>query len=412
MAAQVLSAAGVTVQVFDAMPTAARKFLLAGKGGLNLTHAEDFAPFVQRYGRAADWLVPLLQRFGAAQVRAWAHDLGVDTFVGSSGRIFPAQMKAAPLLRAWLLRLRQPSAASVVPVQFFMRHRWLGWAADGQALQFDSPTGRKELRFAATVLALGGASWPHLGSDAAWWPQLQARGVALSPLQPANCGFDVAGRDGNAWTAHFADKFAGLPFKTIAITWLGANGQTHTRKGECVATKGGIEGSVIYAASADLREAINAQGYALLHMNLLPDWPAEKITQILQAQRAGKSLSAVLKSKLKLEGIKTALIYELLSAEQLNDPLQLAQALQALPIKLLRVRPIAEAISSAGGVQLAALSADLMLKQVPGVFCAGEMLDWEAPTGGYLLTACMATGVQAAAGVLPYVAAAPADAAF
>lgn len=407
MAAQTLSAAGVAVQVFDAMPTAARKFLLAGKGGLNLTHAEDFAPFVQRYSAAAPWLAPLLTRFGGPQVRAWAQDLGIDTFVGSSGRVFPAQMKAAPLLRAWLLRLRQPNHSSAVPVQFFMRQRWLGWAEDGQALQFATAAGEKQIPFTATILALGGASWPHLGSDAAWLPLLQARGVDVAPLQAANCGFDVAGREGASWTPHFADKFAGQPFKTIAISWTDAAGKVHSRKGECVATSTGIEGSVIYTASADLREAINAQGQALLTMNLLPDWQQEKIAQILQAPRAGKSLSAVLKSKLKLDGIKTALMYELLSAEQLNDPLQLASALQAVPITLLRVRPIAEAISSAGGVRLEALNEDLMLKRLPGVFCAGEMLDWEAPTGGYLLTACMATGVQAAEGVLRYLAKQP-----
>ncbi|MFI0547082.1 MAG: TIGR03862 family flavoprotein [Brachymonas sp.] len=404
LAAQQLSAAGIAVQVFDAMPTAARKFLIAGRGGLNLTHSEDFAPFVQRYGSAADWLAPMLQRWGRDAVRAWAHDLGCPTFIGTSGRVFPASMKAAPLLRAWLQRLRQPTAAGSVPVVFQMRWRWLGWAEDGKALRFATPEGEQTVQADAVLLALGGASWPRLGSTGDWVEILRAQGVALRDLQAANCGFDAAGRSGSGWTARLAEH-AGQPFKNIALRWQAEDGAGQARRGECVLTATGLEGSVLYAASAALRESINASGSACLYMNLLPEHSAAQVLQALQAPRQGQSLSTVLKKRFKLDALKIALLYELLSPEQLQAPQALAAALQNLPIALRQARPVAEAISSAGGVAQAAVDENLMLQALPGVFCAGEMLDWEAPTGGYLLTACMATAQQAAAGIQQHLAA-------
>jgi hypothetical protein len=404
LAAQQLSAAGIAVQVFDAMPTAARKFLLAGRGGLNLTHSEDAASFVPRYGAAADWLAPMLQRFGRDAVRAWAHDLGSPTFVGTSGRVFPQSMKAAPLLRAWLQRLRQPNAAGSVPVVFHMRQRWLGWAEDGQTLRFATAAGESRVQADAVLLALGGASWPRLGSTGDWVSMLRERGVAVHDLQAANCGFDAAGRSGTGWTAHL-QAYAGEPLKSIALQWQDEQGRWQARRGECVLTASGLEGSVLYAASAALREGINTSGSATLALNLLPDLPAAQVLAALQAPRKGQSLSSCLKKRLKLSPVKVALLYELLSPATLQSPEQLAAALEHLPICLLRPRPVAEAISSAGGVARAALDENLMLHALPGFFCAGEMLDWEAPTGGYLLTACMATAQQAAAGIAQYLAA-------
>lgn len=404
LAAQYLSAAGVAVQIFDAMPTAARKFLMAGRGGLNLTHSEEFEPFLERYSTAATWLAPMLRAFGRDAMRAWAQDLGTPTFVGTSGRVFPQSMKAAPLLRAWLQRLRHPQTAEGVPVQFFMRHRWLGWAEDGQTLRFATPESEQAERLVqadAVLLALGGASWPRLGSDGAGNTLLQARGVAVHGWQAANCGFDAAGRSGQGWTEHLA-RHAGQAFKTLELRWQDAQGQWQQRRGECVLTATGLEGSVLYAASAALREALLRQGSASVYFNLLPDYQPAQIQAQLQAPRRGLSLSSVLKKRFKLDALKIALVYELLAPEVLQQPSALAAALQNLPIALLRPRPVAEAISSAGGVALDAVDEDLMLKALPGVFCAGEMLDWEAPTGGYLLTACMATAAQAASGIQAY----------
>lgn len=395
MAAEVLSAAGVAVEVFDAMPSVGRKFLLAGKGGLNLTHAEPFEAFVPRYGAAASVLKPMLQAFGADQVRAWTQSLGVDTFVGTSQRVFPTDMKAAPLLRAWLQRLRHPGAGGV-PVQFHMRHRWTGWVDGTQALSFDTPEGPWQASFDAVVLALGGASWRRLGSDGAWVPWLAHRGVDVAPLKPSNCGFDLAGQP---WSPHFASKFAGQPFKLVAIQVQTPQG-VWVRKGEFVATATGIEGSLIYAASALLRDQIEAQGSATLELDLLPQWSLEQVLAKLQSPRGSKSLSSYLKARLGLDGIKTALLYELLSQDDLKQPERLAAAIKALPIRLGAARPIDEAISTAGGVCWHALDEGLMLKAVPQVYCAGEMLDWEAPTGGYLLTACLSSGRWAAQALL------------
>ena len=397
-AAEVLSAAGVAVHVFDAMPSVGRKFLLAGKGGLNLTHSEPLDIFTTRYHSRQTVLAPLLAEFGPDALRAWAAGLGVETFVGSSGRVFPADMKAAPLLRAWLHRLRHP-ASPAVPVQFHMRHRWAGWD-DAGALLFDTPQGRVSLQARATLLALGGGSWARLGSDGAWVPWLQAAGVDVVPLQAANCGFDVAGRAPvEGWSEHFSSRFAGQPFKSVAIRCADAQGGQFERKGEFVATATGVEGSLIYAASALLREQINATGSATFELDLLPGHSAERVLAEVRHPRGSRSLSSHLKSRLGLDGIKMAILHELLPKDAFTRPETLAAAIKALPIHLRATRPLDEAISTAGGVPFAALDAHLMLNQRPGVFCAGEMLDWEAPTGGYLLTASFATGRHAALGM-------------
>ncbi|MGQ0710602.1 MAG: TIGR03862 family flavoprotein [Rhodoferax sp.] len=396
-AAEVLSSAGVAVQVFDASATAARKFLLAGKGGLNLTHSEGLDAFVARYGGAAAHMAPLLQDFGPQALRDWAQGLGVPTFVGSSGRVFPQDMKAAPLLRAWLHRLRQPGAAGAVPVQFHMRQRWLGWTDDG-ALRFAAAQGEHSVRARVLVLALGGGSWPHLGSDGAWVQPLAQAGVEVAPLRAANCGFHIAG----GWSAFFAERFAGQPFKSVSLRWRDADGREQWRKGEFVATQHGVEGSLVYAASSALREAIARDGSAPLWLDLLPERSLAAVQQAVAHPRGARSLSSHLKSRLHLEGIKTALLYECLSEAQRADPAQLAQAIKALPLVLDATRPLAEAISTAGGVCWSALDDQLMLRARPGVFCAGEMLDWEAPTGGYLLTGCFASGERAGRGALAY----------
>ncbi|MDP3760032.1 MAG: TIGR03862 family flavoprotein [Ramlibacter sp.] len=384
MAAEVLSAAGLEVDVYDAMPSAGRKFLLAGKGGLNLTHSEPFDAFASRYGDRRAQIEPLLRGFDAQALRDWAQGLGVETFVGTSGRVFPAEMKAAPLLRAWLHRLRAAG------VRFHMRHRFVGWTPDG-ALRFDAPGGEEIARADAVVLALGGASWPRLGSDGAWVPLLQARGIDVAPLAPANCGFDVR----NGWSAWFAQRFAGQPFKSVAIRF----GAFH-RQGEFVATATGVEGSLVYAVSALLREEVRAHGSATFELDLLPARRPDQVLAEVAHPRGSRSLSSHLKSRLHLDGIKFAVLHELLPKEDMHDPSRLAAAIKALPVTVVAARPIEEAISTAGGVRFEALDDNQMLRASPGVFCAGEMLDWEAPTGGYLLTACFATGRAAAQGVL------------
>ena len=406
MAAEVLSRAGVAVHLFDAMPSVGRKFLLAGKGGMNLTHAEPLEAFVTRYGAAQDRVQALLQRCGPQAVRDWAAGLGIETFVGTSNRVFPTDMKAAPLLRAWLHRLRHPGEGGT-PVTFHMRHRWQGWGeGPGGALVFDAPSGRVSVRARATVLALGGASWARLGSDGAWLPWLQAAGVAVSPLLPSNCGFEVAGSAAHGvaqgWSSHFSERFAGQPFKSVAIRATDSLGQHFHRKGEFVATASGVEGSLIYAASSLLRDEIARQGQATFELDLLPDRSPEHVLAQVRHPRGSRSLSSHLKSRLGLDGIKTGILHERLDKEAMNDPVRLAAAIKALPITVNATRPIDEAISSAGGVRWDALNPDLMVEAKPGLFCAGEMLDWEAPTGGYLLTACLASGVVAGEGVARY----------
>jgi uncharacterized flavoprotein (TIGR03862 family) len=403
MAAQMLSDAGHSVHLYDAMPSIGRKFLLAGKGGLNLTHSEGADAFAGRFGARREAIEALLQGFDPAAVRDWAQGLGVETFIGSSGRVFPKDMKAAPLLRAWLHRLRHP--ASGKGVQFHMRHRWTGWAepsAAGQhALVFDTLAGTVQVQARAVVLALGGGSWARLGSNGAWVPLLAEKGVAVAPLLPSNCGFDVQ----NGWSPFFSDKFAGQPFKSVAIAVTTSQGQTFQRKGEFVATATGVEGSLVYAASSLLRDDIIRTGSATFTLDLLPDMSPEKVLAEVSHPRGTRSLSSHLKSRLSIEGIKSAILHELLPKTVFESAAQLAIALKAVPITVVAARPIDEAISTAGGVLFEVLSPQLMLEQLPGVFCAGEMLDWEAPTGGYLLTACFASGHQAGQGVIDYLGA-------
>ena len=400
MAAEVLSAQGIQVDLYDRMPSVGRKFLLAGRGGLNLTHSEALPRFVSRFGEREAQLAPLIEAFTPEALRDWAQGLGVSTFVGSSGRVFPTDMKAAPLLRAWLHRLRDAG------VRFHMRHQWLGWD-DAGGMRFHTPSGEITVAPRATVLALGGGSWSRLGSDGSWWPWLQARGVDVVPLQAANCGFDVAatGPDRTGWSDFLRQKFAGQPIKPVALQFTDRNGRTLRQQGEFVLTATGVEGSLIYAFSAAIRDQIAAHGSATVHLDLLPSHTPEQVLAETSRPKGPRSLSTHLKSRLGIQGLKMALLHEVLSPAQLNDPAPLAQALKALPITLKAPRPIDEAISTAGGVRFEGMNAQLMLNNLTGVFCAGEMLDWEAPTGGYLLTASMATGRQAAHGVIAFLSA-------
>ena len=386
MAAEVLSQAGIRVDLYDGMPSVGRKFLLAGVGGMNITHSEAYPAFLSRYAERAPQIAPLLRGFDADALCKWIHDLGIETFVGSSGRVFPTDMKAAPLLRAWLKRLRDSG------VVIHTRHRWLGWDEHG-ALRIDSPEGEITVNPDATLLALGGGSWARLGSDGAWMLPLEQRGVGLAPLQPSNCGFEV-----QAWSELMVSKFAGAPLKNIAI---GLNDDV-PRLGECVITATGIEGSLIYALSAPIREAINVYGTATIHIDLLPGRPVDKLQAALSKPRGSRSMAKHLHSQVGIDGVKAALLRELTDAATFADPKLLARAIKALPLTLVKTRPLDEAISSAGGVTFEAMDERLMLKALPGVFCAGEMLDWEAPTGGYLLTACFASGRAAGAGMLDW----------
>ncbi len=381
MAAETLSAAGIAVDLYDAMPSVGRKFLLAGKGGLNLTHSEDFDAFAARFGQARARVEPWLRVFGPEAVRAWAQGLGIETFVGSSGRVFPVEKKAAPLLRAWLRRLRAHG------VRLHARHRWLGWASTehaAQVLRFATPEGEREVVHSAVILALGGGSWARLGSDGAWVPMLAARGIAIAPLRAANCGFDAH------WSAHLREHHAGAPLKSIALSFAGRR-----QRGECVVSEHGLEGSLVYAFSAALRDAIERDGRAVPMLDLLPDHSAERVRAEVTRSRGARSVASHLRSRLGLQGVKAALLREVLGADGMHDPERLAAAIKALPIPLVAPRPIDEAISSAGGVAFDALDDGLMLRALPGVYCVGEMIDWEAPTGGYLLTACLASGLVA-----------------
>ncbi|UST58217.1 TIGR03862 family flavoprotein [Pseudomonas moraviensis] len=386
MAAEVLSQAGVRVDLYDGMPSVGRKFLLAGVGGMNITHSEAYPAFLARYAERAPQIAPLLRAFDADALCRWIHELGIETFIGSSGRVFPTDMKAAPLLRAWLKRLRDSG------VVIHTRHRWLGWDANG-ALRIASPEGEVSVNPDATLLALGGGSWSRLGSDGAWMLPLEQRGVDLAPLQPSNCGFEV-----QAWSDLMVSKFAGAPLKNIAI---GLNDDI-PRLGECVITATGIEGSLIYALSAPIREAINRYGAAVIHIDLLPGRPVDKLQAALSKPHGSRSMAKHLHSQVGVDGVKAALLRELTDAETFADPALLARAIKALPLTLVKTRPLDEAISSAGGVRFEAMDERLMLKALPGVFCAGEMLDWEAPTGGYLLTGCFASGRAAGLGMLEW----------
>lgn len=379
-AEQLVAVDGQKVLIFDAMPSPGRKFLMAGKGGMNITHAEPLGDFVGRYGSRQAVIEPLLKRFGPQQLREWIHGLGIETFVGTSGRVFPTEMKAAPLLRAWLHRLRQQG------VQLHVRHRWLGWADDG-ALRFATPEGEKLVAADATILALGGGSWAKLGSDGAWVPLMAARGIPVAPLKPANCGFDVA------WSAHFSERYAGQPVKPVVASVAGRRQQ-----GEFNITAGGIEGGLIYALSAPLRDALETAGHATLHLDLAPGKTLERLTADLARPRGRDSLANHLRRRAGIEGVKAGLLRELLPFLASTATDQLAAAIKHLPLPVTATRPLDEAISTAGGVAFEALDENLMLRDLPGVFIAGEMLDWEAPTGGYLLTACFATGRAAGEG--------------
>jgi uncharacterized flavoprotein (TIGR03862 family) len=391
MAAEVLCLAGIAVTVYDGMPSVGRKFLLAGKGGMNITHAEAADAFLDRYSERSAHIAPMLAAFGPQALREWIHALGIDTFVGSSGRVFPTDMKAAPLLRAWLQRLRGAG------VQFAMRHRWLGWDQDAPgALRFATPDGGLTVQTDAVVLALGGASWARLGSDGAWVPLLESVGAAIAPLRPANCGFDIE------WSEHFSSRHAGHPVKTITASVRMADGSICQRAGEMMITAGGIEGGLVYALSAPLRDAIARDGSAVLEVDLAPGKRLQRLTDEIAHPRGARSMSSHLQSRAGITGVKAALLREVVGKEGYNDPASLAAAIKALPLRVMQARPIDEAISTAGGVRFEALDAQLMLQGRPGVFCAGEMLDWEAPTGGYLLTACFASGRLAGAGARDY----------
>lgn len=394
MAAEVARASGVEVDLYDAKGSVGRKFLVAGKGGLNLTHSEPMPAFTGRYRERAAEVAAWLRDFDADALRAWARGLGVETFVGSSRRVFPADLKAAPLLRGWVRRLRDQG------VLMHMHHRWTGWNEAGQ-LRFVAPDGQRDVTAGAVVLALGGGSWPQLGSDGAWQAVLRERGVDIAPLQPANCGFDIG------WSTHFADRHAGAPLKPVVAYWRDAGGCGHHLQGECVVTATGIEGSLVYALSAGLREAIGRDGQARLQLDLAPGRSVERLRDALAQPRGRRSFGEHLRRRSGLSGAKSALLHEVLDRTAMDDPAALAAAIKRLPLVLKQPRPIAEAISSAGGVRLEALDPALMLdpgsSRLPaGIFCAGEMLDWEAPTGGYLLAACFASGRRAGRGAVEW----------
>jgi uncharacterized flavoprotein (TIGR03862 family) len=394
MAAESLARGGMQVDVYDAMPSVGRKFLMAGKGGMNITHSEPIEPFLGRYGKRRADIAPLLDAFGPDALRAWLDELGVDTFVGSSGRVFPTDMKAAPMLRAWLHRLREAG------VRFHMRHKWIGWAEaaspSAHGLRFATPDGEREISADGVVFALGGGSWARLGSDAAWVPLMQQREIPVAPLLPANCGFDAN------WTDYFRERYAGEPVKPVSIAVENVDGTDQHRQGEFVVTSTGIEGSLVYAMSSTIRDRLLADGTVTIRLDLALGLSAQRVIDEVTRPRGSRSMSSHLHSRIGITGVKLGLLHECLSKEDFTDAAKLAQAIKSLPLNLTRARPIDEAISSAGGIPFEALDNAMMLRTLPGVFCAGEMLDWEAPTGGYLLTACFASGLVAGRGAAAY----------
>jgi uncharacterized flavoprotein (TIGR03862 family) len=399
MAAEVVSARGVKVDVYDSMPSLGRKFLMAGKSGLNITHSEPFEQFVSRYGNRRAEIEPMLKSFGPDQLRQWVDTLGIDTFVGTSGRVFPVGMKASPLLRAWLNRLTDSG------VTFHLRHKWRGEIAAGPAgtrdlrnggssiIIFESPGGDQTIKVDAVILALGGGSWSRLGSDGAWVPWLEKAGARVERLKPSNCGFDVG------WSPHFRERFHGHPIKSVVLSF----GSFH-QQGEFIVTKEGVEGGLIYSASALLREEIDAKGRAVMTLDLAPDRSYEWLLEKLSKPRGSRSMASHLEKTVGLKGVKAGLLREFLPKDDFAKMERLAHFIKNLSIPLIATRPLDEAISSAGGVRFESLDEHLMLRSMPGVFCAGEMLDWEAPTGGYLLTACFASGYTAGLGVLNWLA--------
>jgi len=384
MAAEVLSQNGVQVDVYDSMPSVGRKFLMAGKSGLNLTHSEPFEQFVTRYGSRRKRIEPMLKEFGADDLRAWAQELGIETFVGTSGRVFPMNMKASPLLRAWSKRLQNNG------VTIHTRHRWIGWNQD-QALRFETGGGEKLVKADAVILALGGGSWHRLGSDGAWVPCLEQAGVKVAALKSSNCGFDVA------WSDHFKEKYHGHPLKSVVLSFEGFR-----QHGEFVVTKHGVEGGLIYACSALIRDAIAVRGTTNLQLDLAPNLSRDDVLKKLSKPHGSKTMASHLEKTVGIKGVKAGLLREYLSKDDFANTAQLAEAIKNLSMPLIAPRPIDEAISSAGGVLFEELDEHLMLKKLPSVFCAGEMLDWEAPTGGYLLTACFASGRVAGRGALKW----------
>ena len=388
MAAEVVSARGVRVKVYDSMPSLGRKFLMAGKSGLNLTHSEPFEQFIERYGERHAQLEPVLRQFGPHELREWAHGLGIETFVGTSGRVFPVGMKASPLLRAWLRRLGEAGVA------FHPRHKWTGKIAvreEGLSLRFESPDVEKTVDADAVILALGGGSWSRLGSDGAWVPWLERVGAQVDSLKPSNCGFDVP------WTPHFRERYDGHPVKPVVLSF-----RSFRQQGEFIVTQEGVEGGLIYTASAMLREEIYARGRAIISLDLAPDRSVDWLRERLSKPRAARTMASHLQKRVGIKGVKAGLLREFVSKEDFADNGQLASFIKNLPIPLIAPRSLDEAISTAGGVKFESLDQHLMLRSMPGVFCAGEMLDWEAPTGGYLLTACFSTGYAAGQGVLKW----------
>ena len=384
MAAEVISTQGVKVDLYDSMPSLGRKFLMAGKGGLNITHSEPFEQFLSRYGKRRPEIESLLKTFGPNELCEWVHGFGIETFVGTSGRVFPVGMKASPLLRAWLKRLTASG------VTFHPRHKWTGWLPD-KSLHFATLDGEKAITPDAAVLALGGGSWSRLGSDGAWVPWLEQAGVRVEGLKPSNCGFDVG------WSPHFQERFDGHPVKSVVLSF-----GLFRQQGEFIVTKEGLEGGLIYAASAMIRDEISARGKAVISLDMAPDRSPEWLIERLSKSRGSRSVASHLEKMVGIKGVKAGLLREFVAKEDFANMERLASAIKALPIPLIAARPLDEAISSAGGVMFESLDEHLMIHSMPGVFCAGEMLDWEAPTGGYLLTACISSGYTAGIGVLKW----------
>jgi uncharacterized flavoprotein (TIGR03862 family) len=384
IAAEVISAGGVKVDVFDSMASLGRKFLMAGKSGLNITHSEPFEQFVSRYGKRRIQIEPLLRNFGPDELRQWVHGLGIETFVGTSGRVFPVGMKASPLLRAWLKRLNDSG------VTFHLRHKWTGWLPD-TSLKLETPEGEKVIKPDAVLLALGGGSWSRLGSDGAWVNWLEQAGARVEALKPSNCGFDVA------WSPYFRERFDGHPIKSVALSF-----GSFRQQGEFIVTKEGVEGGLIYTASAIIRDEILARGKAIISLDMAPDRSLEWLIEKLSQPRGSRTMASHLERTVNIKGVKAGLLREFVPKEEFANPERLAYFIKSLPIPFIATRPLDEAISTAGGVMFESLDANLMIRSMPGVFCAGEMLDWDAPTGGYLLTACFASGYTAGMGVLNF----------
>ncbi|PKN84551.1 MAG: aminoacetone oxidase family FAD-binding enzyme [Chloroflexi bacterium HGW-Chloroflexi-8] len=386
MAADFLSQKGYPITLFDSMPTAGKKFLIASKGGLNLTHSMPFHQFLSKYREREENLTPFLTRFGPEELRNWISELGFSTFEGSSGRVFPEIMNSGEILHSLIQRLQSRS------VQILFRHKWTGWDENHNQC-FETDSGLLTIKFDAVIFAFGGASWPQLGSDAAWIPFFQRNGIKISPIKPSNCGFETN------WSDHFKDQFAGVPIKPVILTFNSHQGEVFRQQGEFIATRYGIEGSLIYSISALIREEIEKEGSASIYLDLAPNWNEAQLFEKLSQNRGDRSISTHLKKTIGFSGIRTNLLYELLEKSVIHNPQLLAKSIKSLPIRLTSARPVAEAISTAGGVDFSELDSNLMLKKFPGFFCAGEMLDWEAPTGGFLLTACFSTGYGAGIGV-------------